>query len=343
MLFGCFFSALLAITFDFLLRGMESAAHQRSLRTAILVGVGLLLVGVSPFLISMVSRKSNAEATFSQTSNNSKSEYQKPFVIGCKPFTEQYILLQLMERRLKENGVEFTTRDGMGSSMVLNALAAGELDCFVDYTGTIWSNVMKRKDTSTPAEMLVDVASYLKAKENIICLGPLGFSNDYSFAMRKPVADRLATTNLSDVAEHATNLTVAADVEFFGRPEWHEVKRRYGLDFEKEVSMDSTLMYGAISNAEVDVIVAYTTDARIDAHQLIVLDDPAFALPPYDAVLLVSPRMAKSRSAMLALRPLVQSISTRIMRQCNGLVDIEKKTTREACDRLVALTRLNER
>ena len=91
------------------------------------------------------------------------------------------------------------TRDGMGSAFVFNALKQGEVDCYVDYTGTIWSNYMKRESILSPAETAIDVASFLR-ENNIICLGTLGFSNDYVFATRAETADERRLRTLIDTS-----------------------------------------------------------------------------------------------------------------------------------------------
>ena len=328
MLFGCFFSALLAIVFDSLFRCYEVAADRRNARLAYAVTLGFLLIGCSPFLLSMFS---SGNIPFVDLAPDAADvAEQRPIVIGSKAFTEQYILTKLFQAKLEEAGVQSEQRDGMGSAMVFNALAAGDIDCYVDYTGTIWSNYMKRSDTTSPAEMLIDVSTFLKQEKKILCLGSLGFSNDYAFAMRRQHAEELGIRDLNDLAQHAGELSAATDIEFFDRPEWSDVRKRYGFDFRERITMDATLMYGAIANEKTDVIIAFNTDARLDAYDLIVLDDPRFALPPYDAVLLVSEKAARQRNAMRVLRSFINTISSAEMRSANGLVDIEKKSPTDA-------------
>ena len=94
-------------------------------------------------------------------------------------------------------------------------------------------------------------------------------------------------------------------------------------------------MYGAVTAGQLDVIVAFNTDSRLQRYDLVVLDDPRLALPPYDAVLLVSTRMVRDPRAMVALRPLVQSVSSARMRQLNGLVDLDGRSAAEAADALL--------
>lgn len=339
MAFGCVFSAVLALAFDWLLHGLEIAAKDRNPKLAIVIVALVTLLAVSPWGLSQLNGTNPISTqAIGQDDDQATSE---PFILGSKAFTEQYILTRVFESRLEHFQVPHESRDGMGSAMVFDALASGAIDCFVDYTGTVWTNYMKRSSTTSPAEMLVDVATFLKEEKNIICLGSLGFSNDYAFAMRRVDAERLGISSLDDLAKHSADLSAATDIEFFDRPEWAAVNQRYGMRFRKKVTMDATLMYGAIANHEVDVIIAFGTDARLDAYDLKTLEDPRYALPPYDAILLVSQRMSRNPNAMKAFRPLLQSISTPRMRQANGFVDVEKKTPREAAEYLVSLLNID--
>jgi osmoprotectant transport system permease protein len=255
-------------------------------------------------------------------------------VIGGKAFTEQYILTALIQERLEAAGCRTQLREGLGSTILFEALERGQIDAYVDYTGTILATIMHGGGSYSPAETLVDVAAYLKAEHGIVTVGPLGFENSYVFAMRRGQANSLGIRTLADLARQASQLRAGTDSEFFARREWQRVQELYGLTFQKEVTMDAALMYGAIGQGQLDVIAAYSTDGRIDAHDLVILDDPRRALPPYDAILLVSSRLARDPTALQALRPLVNSISTEAMRGANLLVDNQGQTPRQAADRL---------
>ena len=114
---------------------------------------------------------------------------------------------------------------------------------------------------------------------------------------------------------------------FFGRPEWRDVRNAYGLEFKSRRSMDSSLMYQAAANGSVDVISAFSTDGRITALDLRVLEDDRGAIPPYDAVILVSPRLSRKYPAVVkALRRLVGTIDADRMRQMNLAVDEHGRT-----------------
>ncbi len=330
---GCVFSAGLALVLDMLLGGLEKASQQRSKAWAFGSIGGMLLVAVSPMLLKAI-QPSPSITPVEQLAETTEFQQDKPYVIGGKPFTEQYILIEHLQNTLTDINRQTDVKAGLGSTVVLQSLQRGEIDCYVDYSGTLWANEMKRTDNVSSAEMLIDIGTNLKESSGVLALGPLGFSNDYVFAMRKEQADQLGIKSLSDLAKHADQLTAACEIEFWSRPEWKNVQAKYGLQFGETKSMDATLMYGALLRGDADVIVGYRTDGRLASDEIVELTDPRFVLPPYDAVLLVSPRLAQDREATERLRKMVNKISTEKMRRANGMVDIQKKAVTEAAQSL---------
>src|SRR5262249_50658559 len=131
------------------------------------------------------------------------------YVIGAKPFAEQYILAALMEDRLRAQGLAARRRDGLRSAVILDALAAGDIGAYVEYSGTIWSNQMLRTDVRPRAEVMAEVAKWLKEKRGIVVLGGLGFENAYALAMTKKRATELGVKSIADLAGHAPKFAVA--------------------------------------------------------------------------------------------------------------------------------------
>ena len=134
--------------------------------------------------------------------------------------------------------------------------------------------------------------------------------------MKRSEAERLGIKSLADLAAHAPQLTIAGDYEFFSRPEWAAIRDAYGLSFKAQRAMQAEFMYPAAGN-EVDVISAYTSDGRIAQYDLVVLEDPKGVIPPYDAVLLVSPKRAGDAALLAALKPLTGAIDVTLMREAN--------------------------
>jgi osmoprotectant transport system permease protein len=298
VLFGCAAAAILAVVVDQLLGLMESGVRVRSRLRLAFGAAGIALV----VLAGLVPGLSVARADY---------------VIGGKPFSEQDILVGLIDQRLRAAGLSSARRDGLGSSVIFDALAGGEIDVYVDYSGTIWANQMQRTETKPRAELLREVASWLDAQRKIKMLGSLGFENAYALAMPRRRAQELGIRSIGDLTRHAPRLAIAGDYEFFVRPEWTKLRDAYGLAFRDQRQMQSTFMYAAAAAGDVDVISAYTSDGRIAQHDLVVLEDPRQAIPPYDAILLISPRKAADRPLIEALQPLIGTIDIESMRDAN--------------------------
>ena len=298
VLFGCVAAALLALAVDRLLALIESGLRRRRRARIALGGLGVVLLVLASLLPGW-------------------SRPQARYLVGAKTFTEQYVLAALLEQRLRAAGLSAARREGLGSSVVLDALANGEIDVYVDYTGTIWANEMHHSDVRPRAEVLAEVGKWLKERRGIALLGGLGFENAYALAMPKARAAALGVRSIADLAGVAPQLTIAGDYEFFSRPEWRALRGAYGLSFRTERQMQPEFMYPAAAAGEVDVISAYTSEGRVAQYGLVILDDPQHALPPYDAVILLAPRDADDRALRDALRPLVDAIDVGQMRDAN--------------------------
>ena len=298
VLFGCVAAAVLALAVDQLLALMENGLGGRRRARVAFGGLGLVLLTAAA-LVPGLSRPTAA------------------YTIGAKTFTEQYILAALMENRLRDAGLSARRREGLGSSVIFDALRAGEIDVYIDYSGTIWANQMKRTDAKPRAEMLAEIGRTLRERDGITVLGDLGFENAYALAMQQSRAQALGIRNIADLVAHARQMSIAGDYEFFARPEWQAVRTAYGLAFREERQMQPEFMYDAVASGQVDVIAAYTSDGRIAQHQLTVLEDPKRAIPPYDAIVLIAPKRANDAALIAALRPLIGTIDVRTMREAN--------------------------
>jgi osmoprotectant transport system permease protein len=163
-------------------------------------------------------------------------------------------------------------------------------------------------------------------------VGTLGFENAYALAMARRRAQALGIHSIADLAARAPSLSVAGDYEFFGRPEWAALRDAYGLKFRGQRQMQAEFMYPAAASGEVDVISAYTSDGRIAQYDLAVLDDPKHALPPYDAMLLLSPRRANDQALRDALKPLVGAIDVSLMREANRRAAVDGLSPEQAAE-----------
>lgn len=306
-LFGCVAAALLAVTIDQLIHALELATQRRSRSLAVVGGLGLLLV-VLGGLYAPVKRFLNPP--------------DNPAVVGHGPFTEQYILGQLLTERLKRSGFN-PEHHRLGETILFQSLLSGEIDCYVDYSGNIWTLEMKQPPADRDT-VLNGVTSHL-AERGVVCLGPLGFENAYALAMTKQRAAELEVKTLDQLSKRAAGLSVGGDNQIFLRQEWRDLCGRYHLKFDRQLPMDPTFMYAAVADRKVDVITAYTSDGRIKTFDLVLLEqDPArLVFPPYDALLLISAKASRRPGFQEALRPLLNAIDVEAMRAANEQADVE--------------------
>jgi len=306
VLFGCAAAAGLAMAADQLLGLIESGTARRS-RARIAAGAAGLILGVGAAVAPLAL-----------------AHGEGAYVVGAKNFSEQYILAELMADRLTAAGATVTRKEDLGSAVAYRALAAGEIDVYVDYSGTLWTNVLQRKDNPGRAAVLAQLTAELKRRDGVTVLGSLGFENAYALAMRGDRARALGIASLEDLARRAPDLTLGADLEFLSRPEWRAIDQAYRLNFKARRSYQPTFMYRALAGGEADVISAFSSDGRIAADGLALLADPKGAIPPYDAVVLVSPRRADDHRLLGALKPLIGKVPLEAMQAANYSVDRDR-------------------
>lgn len=313
VLAGCFASAGLAIIVDLLLGIIEKAMAARH-KFRGWVATGLLAIGLIIALLPTFQSREDI------------------VVIGAKGFSEQYILARLVGSRLEEAGYAVEYRDGLGSAVLFQAVAAGDIDVSIDYSGTIWTNQMKREDAIPTDQMLEYIRSWAKDRYGVAMVGALGFENTYAFAVRPEDAASKGLQSLDDLARVSSQFAFGTDLEFLERPEWKMVKAAYPLRFKEARSFNPTFMYPALASGDVDVISAFSSDGRIAANGFIVLADGKGAVPSYEAMLMISSRRDADEQFVSAVKPLIGAITVETMREANYMVDRDqdKKSPRQA-------------
>ena len=209
--------------------------------------------------------------------------------IGTKTFSEQYILAELIRADLAAAGIPAEVRSGLGSGIAFQSLAAGGIDIGIDYSGTLWTQALRRTDTPQRSRMLPILARELKARYGVTVAARLGFENAYALAMRRTDAQRLGVKTISDLARVSGGLRLATDLEFQSRAEWAALRRAYGLRFAGIRAYTPILMVAALKNGSAEVITAYSSDGALADADVVLLADDRAALPAYDALLLVAP------------------------------------------------------
>lgn len=318
---GCIASAGLALVVDALLGMIERGFATRQ-RWQWLAGFVAVALGLGA-------------AFFAQGGG----EDEDTIIIASKQFSENLTLARLIGSQLEKAGYTVAYRDGLGSGVVHSAVSSSSIDISVDYTGTVWTNELKRADNPGREAMYQTIVEWERETTGVRILGQLGFENAYAFAMRIDRAEELGVETLDELVAVSPQLTFGGDPEFFERPEWIAVREAYGMRVGEIRNFSPTFMFNALRSGEADVISAYTTDGRLDPDKFVILEDPREALPSYDAMLMMSPRIADDAGIAAALEPLIGAINVDIMREANLAVDREddaKLTPQEASEELAA-------
>jgi osmoprotectant transport system permease protein len=297
VLFGCLAAAVLALAVDQLLALIEIGIRTRSRLRMTSGGIGLAALVVATLVPSLARSPSS-------------------YIVGAKTFAEQYVLSALIAQRLQAAGLTASTREGLGSNVIFDALVSGDIDVYVDYSGTLWANQFHHSDIK-PRQQLLDELKATLAQQKVTLFGELGFENAYALVMPRKRAAALGIHSIADLAPQAGTMSVAADYEFFSRPEWAGLQKAYGLTFRAQRQMQPDFMYAAVASGEVDVIAGYTSDGLIAKYDLVVLEDTKHAIPPYDAILLLAPKRAGDPALQTALAPLLGHIDISAMREAN--------------------------
>jgi len=256
---------------------------------------------------------------------------QKPgkIVLGSKLFNEQYILAHMIAHLMRANGLQTDVKESLGGTMInYEALKKGNIDAYVEYTGTAYNVILKLPPLEQwdPDDIYQKVEKGLMEQDNIAIAVRLGFRDDYAIALHKDWVKANNVVRISDLEPFADDLSLGTDPEFASRPDGlPQIDKVYGFTFGRVRQMQPTLMYEAIKSNQVDAIGAYTTDSRVDLYNLSIVEDDKGALPPYDAVIIVRKEMAENEELMKIFKILEDQIDTETMRRLNRLYDIDKK------------------
>jgi glycine betaine/choline ABC-type transport system substrate-binding protein len=245
-------------------------------------------------------------------------------VVGSKNFTEQRLLGELLAQTIERAGMRVERRLDLGGTLVCDtALRAGSIDVYVEYTGTALTAILHEPPASGAAAVRRRVAAAYEPA-GLVWLPPLGFDNTFALVVRPEARVR----TISAAVAPAPGWQAAFGYEFQSRPDGAPLLTRvYGLRFAGVRTMDLGLLYQALAERQVDLVVGSATDAAIDRLGLVVLDDDRHAFPPYEAAP-VARRAALERHPALApaLAALAGTLGATTMRRLNAAVDVERRS-----------------
>lgn len=263
----------------------------------------------------------------------SRSSAKPHLVVASKFFTEQIVLAELLAQHIEaRTGIPVERKSNLGGTLLVQkAMLAGDVDLYVEYTGTALTAVLGEAPQGDSAEILHRVRQEYARRFHFAVTKPLGFANSFAMVIRGSDARALHLSKMSDLARVAPRWRAGAGYEFLERPDGYSGwTRRYGLNFGKEPSvLDLGLLYHALVERKVDVVAGNSTDGLIDALGLVPLEDDSRYFPPYDAVPVVRESALQQFPALReALRDLAGKISEADMRNLNKLVDADQRDVR---------------
>ena len=264
--------------------------------------------------------------------------------VGSKDFTESVILAEIVALLLEDAGYPVERQLNLGGTAVVHeALVAGEVDVYVEYTGTGLLAILGMElpemsgggaeaspaagatpESSVGRDPVYDiVAEEYPEQFQVEWLEPWGFNNTYALAMRTDQAEELGIEKISDLEGHAGDLIFGATQEFLVREDGLPgIEELYGLEFNDTVGLDPGLMYSALADGDVDVISAFATDGRIPALNLKLIEDDLGFFPPYYAAPVVrQDLLEESPEVADILNQLAGSIDDAQMAELNFQVD----------------------
>ena len=240
----------------------------------------------------------------------------EPIVVASKNFTESYLLGEIIAQRLEQAGMEVDRRFGLGGTLIcFEALLAGEIDVYVEYSGTLEQTILK----------LGQRTSILGLNERLLSRGlsllsPLGFNNTYAIAVRKEVAEEFSLERISQLTDYR-DLRVVVSHEFLEREDgWPGMRRVYGFDWIPE-GIEHGLAYQAMADGSIDITDAYSTDGELQRYDLTVLADDKAFFPTYLAIPLI--RDDLSPRAQAAIEDLASTLDDSSMASLNASVVFE--------------------
>ncbi|MEO0970335.1 MAG: glycine betaine ABC transporter substrate-binding protein [Cyanobacteria bacterium J06639_18] len=283
---------------------------------------------ISFFLISFCLMIGMASCSIDNPTNSGD------IVIGSKSFTEQDILGELLAQQIEATtNLKVDLRSRLGGTFICHqAIVTGNIDGYVEYTGTSYNAILKQKVISNPEEVYQQVKENYDQQFNLEVMEPLGFENTYAIIIRKEDAEKYNLQNISEVSKHTSKWRLGAGYEFTERQDGLSgLVKKYNLDFtQSPQQMDNGLLYRAIDQGLVDIIAGTSTDGQISRLGLVVLEDDREYFPPYEATpVFRKDTLEKYPQLKDSIAKLSGKINAEEMRRLNSLVGGELRNVKD--------------
>ncbi|MCY9694179.1 glycine betaine ABC transporter substrate-binding protein [Paenibacillus alginolyticus] len=258
----------------------------------------------------------------------------KTIKIGAQTYTEPKIIAE-MYKALVEDRTDLKVEvkpDLSSSPVVIKAMKNKEIDMATLYTGEVFNGYFDVEQTKDRAKVLQQAQTGFDKNYDFKWFDPYGFENTYAFTVRKDLADQFQLEKISDLANEAKSMKIGVDTTWLERDNdgYKAFSKQYGLSFGQTLPMEIGLVYEAVANKKVDIVLAYSTDARIKQFDLKTLQDDKQFFPPYDASAVVRKEtLQKYPELNDVVQLLVGKINADSMIELNYEVDVKKRSEKD--------------
>ncbi len=266
----------------------------------------------------------------------------KKMVVGSKNFTEQRILGTIMMKLLEKNGFETEDKNGLGGTLVARkALENGQIDVYMEYTGTALLTMLKEKQVITDPQECYDFVKKADLEKNgLVWLPKMPFNNTYCLMMRKDDAEKKGIKSLSDLSKyveaHPDDIAFGTNEEFYARPDGYKpLQKKYGFKFKRSniKKMTPGLLYKALNEGQLNVAMGFATDGRIKGFGFVVLEDDQNYFPVYNPAPVVRKEIAEKYPELEKIfLTLAEKLDTAAMTELNYKVDGEHQDVKKVAE-----------
>ena len=246
-------------------------------------------------------------------------------IIGSKNFTEQVILGELLAQHIENHTkLKVDRRFNLGGTFIAHeAVKAGKIAGYVEYTGTSFTTILKEKPISNPQIVYEKVKEYYNQKLKLAVMKPLGFENTFAMIIRDEDAKKWQIKSLSEIGKYSPQMKAGFGYEFLERADGYPgLSKTYGLKFANIKQMELGLMYQALKEKQVDFIAASSTDGLIPVLNLVILEDDKKYFPPYQAIPIFNQEILQKYPELTdTINQLGGKISTTAIQKMNYQVD----------------------
>jgi glycine betaine/carnitine/choline transport system permease protein opucb len=273
-----------------------------------------------------------------------KKESKNTLTVASKDFTEQNILCEMSSIYIENNtNIKVNKQCNLGGAQVVfQALQRDDIDFYIDYLGTDYTDILKYDPISNVDKVYQTVKEEFASKYNIAVLSPMSFNNTYALAVTKELASKYNLRTISDLAKISKDLTISPTLEFVNRKDGLPgLLTNYNLEFKNIIAMDGSPRYTALLNNNSQVIDAFTTDGLLRKFNLTVLEDDKNFFPPYYAVPILKQKTLEKYPELEALMSKLGSYLTdEVMQELNYEVDELGKSPEEVANNFLVTNNL---